>query len=103
MTEFAVRAESRDGIIIMLRRNFATREDAESYPVRLSGWKRVWVEPVELPPAKPDDGPPPLPWSICWKGQYTYIIDANGKKIGVVLGTLTQRKHIEEMIVRAFR
>ena len=42
--EYAVKAETKEGDVITLRRGFQTRDDAEDYPVRLSQWRRVWVE-----------------------------------------------------------
>ena len=42
--EYAVKAETKEGDVIILRRGFQTRADAEDYPIRLSLWRRVWVE-----------------------------------------------------------
>ena len=42
--EYAVKAETKEGDVITLRRGFPSRSDAEDYPVRLSLWRRVWVE-----------------------------------------------------------
>ena len=42
--EYAVRAETKEGDVITLRRGFQTRADAEDYTIRLSRWRRVWVE-----------------------------------------------------------
>jgi hypothetical protein len=44
--EYAVKAETKEGDVIILRRGFPSRSDAEDHPVRLSLWKRVWVERV---------------------------------------------------------
>ena len=44
--EYAVKAERHDGRVTIVARGFVSREDAEDYPVRLSNWKRVWVEEV---------------------------------------------------------
>ena len=45
--EFAVKAETKDGEVVTLKRGFATQSDAEDYPIHMSLWRRVWVEPVE--------------------------------------------------------
>jgi hypothetical protein len=90
---FAVKAETHEGNIFMLRGGFATESDAEDYPVTLKQWKRVWVEPVieALPPEA--EGFPPFPWD--WtsssaptaNGQFqAYLVDANGKKIAAIWG-----------------
>ena len=42
--EYSVKAETKEGDVITLRRGFPSRSDAEDYPVRLSLWRRVWVE-----------------------------------------------------------
>ena len=42
MPSHAVRLPTRP--LITLRRGFPSRSDAEDYPVRLSLWRRVWVE-----------------------------------------------------------
>ena len=44
--EYAVKAETKEGDVIILRRGFPSRSGAEDHPVRLSLWKRVWVERV---------------------------------------------------------
>ena len=45
--EYAVKGETRDGRITILKRGFASHEEAEDYPIRLSRWKRVWIEEVQ--------------------------------------------------------
>ena len=47
--EYVVKAETRDGKIAVLKRGFASKEDAEDHPIRMSDWKRVWVEAVQVP------------------------------------------------------
>jgi hypothetical protein len=42
--EYVVKAETKDGEVVVLRSGFASMADAEDYPVRLSLWERVWVE-----------------------------------------------------------
>jgi hypothetical protein len=55
MMEYVVKAETKEGDVVTLRRGFQSRSDAEDYPVRLYLWRRVWVEsattsfPQELP------------------------------------------------------
>jgi hypothetical protein len=44
--EYAVKAETKQGDVIILRRGFPSRSDAEDHPVRLSLWRRVWVERI---------------------------------------------------------
>ena len=44
--EYAVKAETHQGKVLILRRGFASQEDAEDHPVRMSHWKQVWVEQV---------------------------------------------------------
>ena len=46
--EYAVVARMHNGSQIILQAGFATREDAEDHPIRLSQWKQVWVEPIEI-------------------------------------------------------
>ena len=45
--EYAVKAETPEGHIVTLRRGFASTEDAEEHRVKLSQWRRVWVEEIE--------------------------------------------------------
>jgi hypothetical protein len=51
--EYAVKAETKEGDIVTLRRGFPSRSDAEDFPVRLSLWRRVWVERQLSEPASP--------------------------------------------------
>lgn len=44
MSTFVVMAESHSGAVVKLHGDFASRQEAEDYPVKLSSWKRVWVE-----------------------------------------------------------
>ncbi len=50
--EYAVKGEAHDGKIRIVKRGFASKEEAEDHPVRLSLWRRVWVEAIRAP----DDG-----------------------------------------------
>ena len=45
--EYAVKGETRDGRIMILKRGFVTYEAAEDHPVKMSDWRRVWIEVVE--------------------------------------------------------
>jgi len=49
--EYAVKAETHEGEIKVLRRGFVSQDKAEDHPVKMSLWKRVWVEAI-------DDGSP---------------------------------------------
>ena len=42
--EYAVRAETKEGDVVTLKRGFPSVSDAEDYPVRLYLWRRVWVK-----------------------------------------------------------
>ena len=45
--DYAVKAETQEGDVVTLKRGFRSRSDAEDYPVRLSLWRRVWIERVD--------------------------------------------------------
>ena len=47
--EYAVKAETDEGKVLILKRGFASQEEAEDHPVRMSHWKRVWVEAIQHP------------------------------------------------------
>jgi hypothetical protein len=47
--EYAVKAETHGGKVLILKRGFASQEEAEDHPVRMSHWKRVWVEAIQPP------------------------------------------------------
>ncbi len=47
--EYAVKGEAHDGKIRIVKRGFASKEEAEDHPVRRSLWRRVWVEPIGPP------------------------------------------------------
>jgi hypothetical protein len=42
--EYAVKGENPDGVVVILRRGFPSKSDAEDYRVIMSQWKRIWVE-----------------------------------------------------------
>ena len=94
MNEYAVKAETHEGNIMILRRGFMSEEAAEDHPVQISLWKRVWVEPIALiEKQKAAPTLPPKPWD--WissstddaRGQFhAYLVDATGKKIAAIWG-----------------
>ena len=45
--EYAVKAETDEGKVLILKRGFASQEEAEAHPIRMSHWKRVWVEAIQ--------------------------------------------------------
>lgn len=49
MSEYCVKGETKDGKVLTVRRGFVSQRAAEEYPVQLSVWKRVWVEPWARP------------------------------------------------------
>ena len=90
---YQVMGESHTGKTLILRRGFASEDDALDHPVRLAHWKRIWVEkgpPLELP----DNSPPPFPWNVLWVNGRSYMIDADGKKFATLLGTQARREHV---------
>ena len=46
--EYAVKAETIEGHVVILKRGFASTEDAEDHRVKLSQWRRVWIEQIEM-------------------------------------------------------
>lgn len=100
MIQFAVMVEMKTGEIKPLR-YFPTRGAAEDHPVRMTHWKRVWVEEVERG-TLPDDTASPLPWSILWSGMAAYIVDANGKKLGALWCGPKRRELNAAMILDKF-
>ena len=55
LMEYVVKAQSRDGKIAVLKRGFASKEEAEDHPIRMSDWKRVWVEAFQASDASAAD------------------------------------------------
>ncbi len=86
-----VRAETHDGGEVVLRR-LATRDEAESYPIRLSLWRRVWVSEVSEKPEKPA-ATLRRPWVIDEPHHtpFTYLRDADGARIATLHGRNEQR------------
>lgn len=95
--EFAIKGETKDGGILMLRRGFPTRDAAEDHPIQMSLWKRVWVEEIEPVPV-PIETPPPFPWTVQWIGVFAYVLDADGRRIASLLGSQKRREHVAEII-----
>ena len=93
----------------LARFSLLTEADAQDHLVRLSLWRRVWIEPDETPPAKPKVSTlPPFPWN--WttsakpdaRGRFpAYLVDANGKKIAAIWGGDSERKLTADFIVDA--
>ena len=90
---YQVMAETHEGTTHVLRKRFATEDDALNHPVRLARWKRVWVS--KSPPSKePDNSLPLFPWTVEWVGGFAYVLDANGRRIATLLGTPICREHV---------
>lgn len=96
---FQVMAETMDGGTHILRRGFLTEDAALDHPVKMSHWKRVWVEKANDLPER-DVSPPRLPWSVEWANGYAYVLDAEKKKIASLLGTQERREMVAEMLYR---
>lgn len=95
---FVVKAETHEGNILPLR-YFQTLESAESHPVKMSLWKRVWVEEIAMPvPAEPSSLS--FPWTSEWPhgSAFTYIRAADGRRIMSLLGTAEQRKRLAKLL-----
>jgi hypothetical protein len=107
--EYAVKAETFQGKVMILRRGFSTAEAAEDHPVQMSLWKRVWVEPMPEPAPEPPAVLPPMPWTAdivdCYGGKtnFTYIRDANGRRIMSLLGRPGEKEKMAEFICAASR
>ncbi len=81
----------------VLRKGFATENDALDHPVRLAHWKKIWVE--ESPPLEqPDTSSPPFPWAVEWIRGRAYVVDANGKKFATLFGTQARREHVATIL-----
>lgn len=102
MTEYAVMAETHEGNVFALRYGFASQEAAEGHPVKLSLWKRMWVEERNRPtPLAHIEHSPPLPWSMEWIGTFTYVRDAEGRRVLSLFGSAQRRAHTEDVLRRA--
>ena len=110
--EYAVMAETHDGELLQIRRGFSTASEAESHPIKLSQWKKVWVAPIDVPaeikkPAFQGPRLPPKPWD--WvassrsdkSGQFhAYLVDATGKKIGAIWGGVSKALIADHILTR---
>jgi hypothetical protein len=45
--EYVVKGETPEGEITIVKRGFGSQEEAEDHPIRMSHWKRVWVELIQ--------------------------------------------------------
>lgn len=107
--EYAVKAETREGNVMTLRRGFLSREDAEDHPVEMRLWKRVWVEPfgpAEVP--KPAPALPPFPWDWTVAAfptnnakSHIYLVDATGRKIAAIWGREGEKELTADLILKA--
>src|SRR5438128_2053694 len=90
---FAVMGETSDGVLEL--RRFPTREQAESHPVILARWNRVWIEELGARVARPPRTGR-LPWTVDepWGNRFTYLRDAEGARVGSLTGTWEERQTI---------
>jgi hypothetical protein len=98
---FEVRAIDRDGDYHTLRR-FADRESACAHALKVDArhWTSVTVERAPEPPPVVVDMPK-FPWRVEWAGRMTYIVDADGRRILVLLGRNHQRDLVGDFICAA--
>ena len=100
MSEYAVMAETHEGNFFTLRRGFPSKDAAEAHRVVMSLWKRVWVEPVAALPAPAITAR--LPWLVERYGNaFTYIRDADGRRVASLHGVLERRDLIEAILHKA--
>ncbi len=107
--EYAVKAETHEGKVMTLRRGFTSADEAEDHPVTVKLWKRIWVEPIPATPMLPQTLPP-TPWTTDivdagygGKTNFTYIKDANGRRIMSLLGRPIEKELMAEFICSASR
>lgn len=96
MKEYAVKAETKKGEILILQRGFRTKAEAEDLTVRQSEWKRVWVDRISAD----GDLEACLPWHIEW-GQgkrATYVVDAAGNRIATLMGSAGTRENFSNAL-----
>ena len=99
MTEYAVMAETHEGNVFLLRRGFLSMQAAEDHPVRLSLWKRVWIEPYVRPIVPAPSLTAPTPWTVERYGnKFTYLRDADNMRVASLHGVVGRREAIEEML-----
>ena len=100
---YQVRARSKATGASLIIRRFATQDEAIEHALKadMRAWDDVWVEPGTWPAGSnpPPTEPPPFPWTVLWQGQHAYVIDADGRKIAVLLGSQRQREFVAEIIM----
>lgn len=97
MTAYSVHGEDREGDLHLLR-HLQTKRDAELHMQRLEGdrhWRRLWIEatPRKIGRDRPKKLPE-FPWRVIWVGGFTYVEDARGQKIAVLLGPNNVREFV---------
>lgn len=93
---FAVKVETHDGTVLNLR-FFSTKDEAESYPVKLARWKRVWVEAHGMPKPYED---PPFPWTMKRGVMNNLLVAADGRRLAMIYGTVRQREYVGSVLRR---
>jgi hypothetical protein len=102
MSKFVVMGETHNGAILTLRRGFKTRDAAEDHPVTMKYWKRVWVEEDVRPPVAPPATTAPVPWRVERMGNcFTYVRDAEDRRVLSLHGVEDRRLHIEKLLREA--
>lgn len=75
---------------------FPTKTAAEDFPVKLSSWKRVWVERREAPPPVERGA---LPWHIERNSAgFIYVLDANKSRLMSLLGSTADRERVVRIL-----
>lgn len=105
--EYAVKAETKEGNVFILRRGFPSEEAAGDHPVTLALWKRVWIEPVgPMLPTRQTPVLPPTPWDWITSGTpsgnghfHAYLVDGNGRKIAAIWGKDGEKALIANHII----
>lgn len=92
------KGHGREAMLVL--RRFATEDDAVKHAlkVNMDVWEDVWVRAGTKSVAPEVTAPPPYPWSVLWQGGFAYIVDADGKKIGSLLGPQKQREFVAGII-----
>lgn len=96
---WVVRAETLGNRVPVVLRYFDTKEEAESHPVKLSLWHRVWVE--KTPEPEKHAATLRLPWrpENPVGSRFTYLRDADGVRIASLLGPEEQRQRVVAILV----
>lgn len=87
---WAVMVETLEGNTLPLR-YFDTEDEANDHPVKLSLWRKVWVQQRVFEPVVTRSFR--LPWQVEEQsnGRFTYIRDADGHRVASLFGTTTER------------